>query len=279
MSRHVLVALAQCLPLVAHAQRSPPPLPGTGAAVVTPGASVTRTTGDQPAATVAQTSSAAGTDAQTSPASTDAAAPTTASTGMSSPLQPAAAPPHGDEAPDAGRTPEPAAAAMTAPDAGAPVPAPSVWDQVLEALHPYATIKPTIIVSSAAVESFSQPNASAITAAGNPALALEPDHARLTFQVAQTRLGLQLNEKGVVRGQVEIDFAKASPTTASLPRLRIAKVEIVNKKIVYTAAAQVDRPGRRRHRARRREVGAGVGDRGRADARRPAGRRRLRARR
>ncbi len=110
----------------------------------------------------------------------------------------------------------------------APAPTPSVLDTVLQAFRPYATVKPTVIASSAAVESFSQPNASAITAAGNPVLATAPADPRLTFQVAQSRAGLWLNEKGVVRGQLEIDFidfSKASPTVASLPRLRIAKVE------------------------------------------------------
>jgi len=128
------------------------------------------------------------------------------------------------------------APAASSPDAGvllapppAPVPgSPSVLQQVLDAFRPYGTIKPTVMPSSAAVESFSQPNASAITAAGNPVLANSPDHARLTFQVAQSRLGLWVNEKGRVRGHVEIDFidfSKASPTVASLPRLRIAALE------------------------------------------------------
>ena len=103
-------------------------------------------------------------------------------------------------------------------------PAPSVFDLV----RAYGILKPTVIASSAAVESFSQPNAAAITAAGNPVLATLPKEARGTFQIAQTRLGLQVAEKSAVRGQVEIDFidfTKASPTVASLPRLRIAKVE------------------------------------------------------
>jgi hypothetical protein len=123
---------------------------------------------------------------------------------------------------DAGVAPPAVAPAVVSPAA------PSVLDSVLQAFRPYATIKPTVIASSAAVESFSQPNASAITAAGNPVLATAPADPRLTFQVAQSRAGVWLNEKGVVRGQVEldfIDFTKASPTVASLPRLRIAKVE------------------------------------------------------
>jgi hypothetical protein len=92
----------------------------------------------------------------------------------------------------------------------------------------YATLKPTIVLSSAAVESYSQPNATAITAAGNPVMARLPNDGRLSFQAGQSRMGFWLNEPGKVRGQVEIDFVdfgKASPTVASLPRLRIAKVE------------------------------------------------------
>ncbi len=124
---------------------------------------------------------------------------------------------------------EPAPVVVPAP-AAPPVTALSVLEQVLAAFRPYVTFKPTIIAASAAVESYSQPNATAITAAANPVLAAVsvPDQGRLTFQIAQSRLGLWFNEKGAVRGQVEIDFidfTKATPTVASLPRLRIAKFE------------------------------------------------------
>ncbi|WP_394847617.1 hypothetical protein LZC95_09145 [Pendulispora brunnea] len=105
----------------------------------------------------------------------------------------------------------------------------------------YAWIKPTIGVASAAVESFSQPNASAISAAGNPALASVPDDARATFQVAQSRFGVWINEKEPVRGQLEfdlVDFTKASPTVASVPRIRIAKGEWAPSKEVLLIAGQ-----------------------------------------
>lgn len=101
-------------------------------------------------------------------------------------------------------------------------------------IRPYAWIKPTIVFSGSPVESFSQPNAVAVTAAGNPVLSALPgsagtnDEAALTFQVAQSRLGFWFNERGAVRGQFEfdfVDFTKSSPTVQSLPRLRIAKVE------------------------------------------------------
>jgi len=123
------------------------------------------------------------------------------------------------------------AAAQAAPAApsGEPAPAPPI-------IRPYALIKPTLIVAGKPVESFGQPNASAGTAAGNPVIATLPgspqgtlnEEASLTFQAAQSRLGFWFAEKSPVRGQFEldfIDFTKSSPTTAALPRLRIAKVE------------------------------------------------------
>jgi len=123
------------------------------------------------------------------------------------------------------------AAAQAAPAAQStePPPAPPI-------IRPYALIKPTLIFAGKPVESFGQPNASAVTAAGNPVLATLPgapagtlnEEASLTFQAAQSRLGFWFAEKSPVRGQFEldfIDFTKSSPTTAALPRLRIAKVE------------------------------------------------------
>jgi hypothetical protein len=108
-------------------------------------------------------------------------------------------------------------------------------------IRPYAILKPTAIFASAAVESFGQPNASAATAAGNPVLAALPDESHLTFQAAQSRLGFWFDEKGPVRGHVEfdfIDFTKSSPTTASVPRLRIAAVEWALSDSLLLAAGQ-----------------------------------------
>ena len=99
---------------------------------------------------------------------------------------------------------------------------------VVDAIRVYGTLRPAVTVSSSAVESFSNPNAAAVTAAANPVLANLPDDARLSFQAAQTRFGIWVNEKGPVRGHLEfdfIDFTKASPTVQSLLRLRIASVE------------------------------------------------------
>jgi hypothetical protein len=129
-----------------------------------------------------------------------------------------------------------AQAAPTAPPA-AEAPAPPV-------IRPYAWIKPTIVFSGSPVESFSQPNASAVTAAGNPVLAAIRDESSLTFQSAQSRLGFWFNEKGAVRGQFEldfVDFTKSSPTTGSLPRLRIAKLEwALSDSTVLTAGQDWD---------------------------------------
>lgn len=125
-----------------------------------------------------------------------------------------------------GRPPPPAP-----PKVGEPAPKTPVEkaaETVASLVRFYGTIKPTTIVSFGALESFSQPNASAETAAGNPALAVLPDESRATFQVAQSRVGLFVGEQTRARAQVEfdfVDFTKASPTVASVPRLRIAKVE------------------------------------------------------
>jgi hypothetical protein len=138
----------------------------------------------------------------------------------------------------------PPVAAIAAPSVLPPTSSPqgaSILDTILEAFHPYATLKPTVIVSGAAVESYSQPNASAVTAAGNPVLATLPTESRLTFQVAQSRTGAWFNEKGVVRGHLEvdfIDFSKASPTVASLPRLRIANIDWAPTKSFTLSAGQ-----------------------------------------
>jgi hypothetical protein len=96
------------------------------------------------------------------------------------------------------------------------------------AIRVYGKIRPSAVFSSGAVESYSQPNASAPTAAGNPVFSNAPDRARLSFQIVQSRLGFWFGEGFPVRAQIEldfIDFAKASPTVAALPRIRIAKLE------------------------------------------------------
>ncbi len=110
-----------------------------------------------------------------------------------------------------------------------PPPAPEAAPAAPPIIRPYALIKPTLVVAGRPVESFSQPNASAVTAAGNPVLAAVRGESDYTLQVAQSRLGFWFAEGQPVRGQFEldfIDFGKSSPTVQALPRLRIAKVEI-----------------------------------------------------
>ncbi|PTL76094.1 hypothetical protein [Vitiosangium sp. GDMCC 1.1324] len=128
---------------------------------------------------------------------------------------------------EAATQPAPAAATQPAP-AAATQPAPAAAENEDKLFRFYGTFTPRLVIATSAVESFSQPNEVAISAAGNPVIAPSPDKDRYSFQVAQTRVGFWLNEKGAVRAQLEIDFVdftKATPTVASLPRLRIARVD------------------------------------------------------
>jgi hypothetical protein len=95
-------------------------------------------------------------------------------------------------------------------------------------LRAYGFIRAMIDLSNG-VESFTNPNASAITAAVNPVFLQAPDEVYLSFQVQQSRVGLMINERGPVRGQIEFDFIhfdQSTPTTAAFPRVRIAEVQI-----------------------------------------------------
>lgn len=135
---------------------------------------------------------------------------------------------------DAGVSAEPPAPVAAPAAAVSPTPAPAgpsamdTVNQILAMFRVYGLLKPTIAVSSGAVESFSNPNMVAMTAAGNPVLSNSPAQARLSFQIQQSRLGVWFGEGTPYRAQVEldfVDFTKASPTVAALPRLRIAKLE------------------------------------------------------
>jgi hypothetical protein len=91
----------------------------------------------------------------------------------------------------------------------------------------YGIVKPTVTYGFHGMESFGQPNETAATAAANPVVAGRfHSDGRWSFQVAQTRLGTVVNEKGHFRGQIEVDFwdpAKPSPFVNFSIRLRIAK--------------------------------------------------------
>lgn len=93
----------------------------------------------------------------------------------------------------------------------------------------YGVFKPTAIYAFNALESFSQPNESGVTAAANPRLATEPDHSRLTAQVMQSRLGIFLNERGKYTGHIEVDFynsAIVTPIFVNNIRVRFLTVAI-----------------------------------------------------
>lgn len=105
----------------------------------------------------------------------------------------------------------------------------------------YGTVKMTVNVAGAGVESYSQTNATAMTAAANPVMSTLPDQARSSFQVGQSRLGMWFNEKGAARAHIEIDFvdfSKATPTVATLPRLRIATVDWVPSSMFTLSVGQ-----------------------------------------
>lgn len=95
-------------------------------------------------------------------------------------------------------------------------------------LKPYGFLIPSVTVSSSGVESFSQPNSSAYTAAGNPVINKSSASSTASWQVAQSRFGVKLSDSSGVDGMLEfdfIDFTKASPTTAAVPRVRRALVK------------------------------------------------------
>jgi hypothetical protein len=123
----------------------------------------------------------------------------------------------------------PAAGGAAPPAAVASAPAPATPAAEEDKLFRiYGIFTPRVVVSDRAVDTFNQPNASAITMAGDPVFSVAPDRPRYTLQVAQSRIGVWIHEKGPVRGQLEvdfIDFTKSTPTVASLPRLRIARVD------------------------------------------------------
>jgi hypothetical protein len=117
--------------------------------------------------------------------------------------------------------------AVTPPAATTPAPATPAHEED-KLFRLYGTFTPRVVYSNRAVSSFNQPNASAITSAGDPVLNVAPAEARYTLQVAQSRFGFWINEKGPVKGQLEldfVDFTKSTPTVASMPRLRIARVD------------------------------------------------------
>ena len=75
---------------------------------------------------------------------------------------------------------------------------------------PYGFLLPAISVSSGAVESFSQPNLSAYTAAANPVLAAVPGQARSAFHLGQSRVGVVVRPAPSTSGLVGAALEAAS---------------------------------------------------------------------
>jgi cation/acetate symporter len=92
----------------------------------------------------------------------------------------------------------------------------------------FGIVKPTIVVGTG-VESFGAQSHVATTAAQNPVFASpagSPDAAAFSFQLAQSRFGLDAGTK-TVSAKIELDFVQfqlASPVQAGFPRLRQAYV-------------------------------------------------------
>jgi hypothetical protein len=87
-------------------------------------------------------------------------------------------------------------------------------------------VLPFYSLATSGVETFSNPNEGAVTAAANPAMqGGNIGAARSSFQVAQSRLGVTITPATDLSALLEmdfIDFTKASPTTQAYPRLRRA---------------------------------------------------------
>lgn len=80
------------------------------------------------------------------------------------------------------------------------------------------------------IDSFSQPNMSAYTAAGNPVTNPNFNRVQAAFNVAQSRFGFISRPSDHVLGKIEFDFisptfTQSSPTTQAMPRLRIVAID------------------------------------------------------
>lgn len=90
----------------------------------------------------------------------------------------------------------------------------------------YGFLKAGMVTASRAVDSYGSTNLSApirVMPNGDSTSA----EARSSFQLSQSRVGVNLGKKESVSGQIEldfIDFDKATPVTKAVPRLRIAAI-------------------------------------------------------
>ena len=91
----------------------------------------------------------------------------------------------------------------------------------------YGFIKPTLTLSGNAASSFGNKNMNAATAAFPITNRLD-ERGRTNFNIGQSRYGMDIKANEQLTGRIELDFVnfdKASPSTAALPRVRIAKIE------------------------------------------------------
>ncbi|XXX82524.1 hypothetical protein WMF30_27600 [Sorangium sp. So ce134] len=124
-------------------------------------------------------------------------------------------------------TAEAAAPAVVEPRPAPPPPVEPKKPEDKPLVRVYGIVKPTVVVGNG-LESFGNPNYSAPTAAVNPVFLADPDAVGLSFQAAQTRVGVAVGEGTPVKAQVEldfVDFGKSSPAQAMSLRVRQAFVE------------------------------------------------------
>jgi len=100
----------------------------------------------------------------------------------------------------------------------------------------YGFIKASSMYADRALASYNNINLSAPTHAVAETRGIERT-SRMSFQTAQSRLGMNLKKGDALSSKIEfdfIDFNKSSPTTQMLPRVRIASVTYAwdNKKVV-----------------------------------------------
>ncbi len=106
----------------------------------------------------------------------------------------------------------------------------------------YGFVRAEVATANSGVESYGRPNHSAPTSAANPVTTIDDSAPSMSFQVAQSRFGLSIGEATPVRAKIEmdfIDFSRASPTVAALPRLRIASIEWVASPSTSVFAGQM----------------------------------------
>jgi DNA-binding XRE family transcriptional regulator len=105
----------------------------------------------------------------------------------------------------------------------------------------YGFVKASVINASNAVNSFNNVNMSAPTSASNKSSITDGKSSRSTFQVAQSRFGLNVEVSKQAIANIEmdfVDFSQSSPTTSSRPRLRTAFVDYYFNKDFFMRIGQ-----------------------------------------